>query len=214
MFERTQIKERLSKHKAICVCKQCQSDYVCNPYDALKSKVGHLCKSCKSQVTSIRNPSSQDLVKVFSYDPESGVLSYRNDSLSGLAEDPAGYAHSQGYLTVRVGGVDLLVHRVIWCMQTGSWPDQVDHINHDRSDNSWKNLREVGSRENQLNMGKRTNNSTGVQGVRKLPSGKFHAYIMVHRKQIALGSYDDIEDATAARKEAEVLYGFHANHGS
>lgn len=65
-----------------------------------------------------------------------------------------------------------------------------------------------------MNMQTRKNNTTGVQGVRTLPSGKFHAYIMVNRKQIALGSYDNISDATEARKNAEVLYGFHTNHGS
>ena len=65
-----------------------------------------------------------------------------------------------------------------------------------------------------MNMRIRKNNSTGVQGVRALSSGKFHAYIMVNRKQISLGSYENIGDATEARKNAEVLYGFHPNHGS
>jgi len=63
-------------------------------------------------------------------------------------------------------------------------------------------------------MGIRKNNSSGVQGVRILPSGKFCAYIMVNRKQISLGSYETIEEAATARKDAEALYGFHENHGN
>ena len=98
-------------------------------------------------------------------------------------------------------------------MVTGEWPTQVDHENHNRMDNKWGNLRDVISQQNQMNMGKRKNNSSGVQGVRVLPSGKFCAYIMVNRKQLSLGSYDDLEDAISARKSAEKVHGFHENHG-
>ena len=69
-------------------------------------------------------------------------------------------------------------------------------------------------RDNQLNMRIRKNNSSGVQGIRILPSGKFCAYITVRRKQISLGSYNTIEEAAKARRDAEALYGFHENHGS
>ena len=214
MFNRAQVKKPLNKHRAICECAQCSTDYECNIYDAAKSKVGHLCSCCKNQITSLVDPDPSDLRRVFAYDPQSGELTYRNDSISGLAGTAVGYSHSQGYLSTRIGGKDYLVHRVIWAMQQGVWPTQVDHINHVRSDNRWSNLRDVSARENQMNMQARKNNTTGVQGVRVLPSGKFHAYIMVNRKQIALGSYDNISDATEARKHAEVLYGFHTNHGS
>ena len=214
MFNRNQIKQKLTKHRAICECAQCNEDYECSIYDAAKSKVGHLCFACKTQISSLTEITQQALLNVFEYNPNTGDLLCKNDSLSGLQGDPVGYAHSQGYLSVAVGGSEYLVHRIIWLMQTGSWPVQIDHINHDRADNRWRNLREVESRDNQLNMGLRKNNSSGVQGIRVLPSGKFHAYIMVNRKQIALGSYDDIDEAISARKQAEIRYGFHKNHGS
>jgi len=38
--------------------------------------------------------------------------------------------------------------------------------------------------------------------------------IGVNNKTIRLGSFTDKEDAIKARKHAEKLYGFHANHGS
>lgn len=49
------------------------------------------------------------------------------------------------------------------------------------------------------------NSSTGVVGVSKL-KGRYRAYIMVNRKQISLGMYDTLKDATAARKAAEQKY--------
>ena len=64
-----------------------------------------------------------------------------------------------------------------------------------------------------MNMSKKRNNTSGHTGVRVLPSGKYYAYIMVNRKQIPLGSYDLLDVAIKARKDAEIKYGFHVNHG-
>ena len=90
---------------------------------------------------------------------------------------------------------------------------QVDHIDHNRSNNVWLNLRNVASRDNQMNMTNRVS-KLGNQGVRQLKSGKYHAYIMANRKQLTLGSYEELSDAVKARKEAELKYGFHVNHGT
>lgn len=208
-----QIIRKLTKYRSVCQCVQCSAEYECNIYDARKSKVGDLCNTCKSQITSLKDPQQADLLKVFSYNPETGKLSYTNTSLSGTKGDTAGYAHSKGYLSVAVGGRELLVHRVIWCMQTGFWPFQVDHKNHNRMDNRWDNLQEVTiSRDNQLNMSQR-GSKLGIQGVRQLPGGNYWAYIMVNRKQIGLGSHPTLDEAQQARKAAELRYGFHANHG-
>ena len=215
MLKRTQIRQMVSKHRAVCSCGQCGKDYVCDIYSAFKSRVGHICDECKTQVVSLTEVTQQSLLSVFVYNEYTGDLIYKNDSISGLQNTIAGYQHSQGYWSVSIGKDEYLVHRVVWMMKTGKWPVQIDHKNHNRMDNRWANLRELKqSRENQLNMGIRKNNSSGVQGVRVLPSGKFCAYIMVNRKQISLGSYETIEEATSARKNAEVRYGFHVNHGS
>lgn len=50
------------------------------------------------------------------------------------------------------------------------------------------------------------NSTTGATGVAKTCNGKYRAYITVDRKQISLGTFDDIKDAIAARKEAEQRY--------
>lgn len=214
MFKRSQIISKLSKYRTLCACAQCSTEYECNIYDAAKSSVGHLCNTCKIQITSLKTFTQQDLLRVFKYDEVTGKLLHARDSISGLAGESAGYPHSEGYLSISIGKTEYLVHRVIWYMKTGIWPDQVDHQDHDRRNNSWLNLEAVGSRKNQLNLGQRKNVSSCGMGVRKLPSGKFFAYITVHRKQISLGSFSTQLEATEARKSAEVLYGFHVNHGS
>lgn len=213
MFERSQVISKLSKYRHLCACAQCSNEYECNIHDAARSKVGHLCAACKSQITSLTEFTQEDLLRVFNYNEATGELTYAKDSISGQANQSAGYKHD-GYLSISIGLKEYLVHRVIWFMKTGVWPDQIDHQDHNRSNNSWDNLRAVKSRENQLNLGQRKNTSSYGIGVRKLPGGKFWAYIMVHRKQISLGSFTTQLEATKARKTAEVLYGFHVNHGS
>lgn len=213
MLQKWQIKMKLTKFKVSCECAQCHSDFETGLYDAKKSRIGHLCKECTHRIINLREFTQIDLINIYEYHPASGELRHKIDTVKGTKGYLATYPHSQGYLSVVIGGKEYLAHRIIWFMQTGYWPDQVDHIDHDRSNNRLDNLREVSSRLNQLNMSQKKSNTSGVTGVRVLSSGKYHAYIMVNRKQIALGSYDDIDDAKAARQAAEAKYGFHVNHG-
>ena len=214
MLEDWQIKEKIGKHKAICECKQCGNEFHTHFYDARKSKMGHICKDCKSLISSLKTFNQSDLIKLFDYDPLTGIVSHKTDSLSGAKGETVGYPHNEGYISVSIGGKEYLLHRVIWFMQTGLWPEEVDHIDHNRSNNIWDNLREVIKTDNQKNTSLSKNNSSGVNGVRQLPSGRYSAFIMVNRKQISLGTRDTLDEAAALRKAADAHYGFHANHGS
>lgn len=207
------ILNRLTKHKAVCACSRCAASYTCNTYDARKSKVGDLCSTCKTAVSCMFEPTQEKLNSVFNYDPITGIVTHKHTTISGNSGDVVGYPHNEGYITAYIGRKEYLLHRLIWLMQTGEWPVQVDHIDHNRSNNAWLNLRNVVSRDNQMNMTKRVS-KLGIQGVRQLKSGKYHAYIIVNRKQLTLGSYEELSDAVKARKEAELKYGFHENHGT
>lgn len=207
------IKQKLSSRKVIAVCTHCNQDFECNPYDARRSIIGHQCRSCNRILSRMDNPTQMKLLSVFNYNEKTGDLTSRLAVTGKPSGSVVGYQHGQGYLSVFLGGKEYLVHRIIWLMKTGYWPKQVDHKNHNRSDNRWTNLREVVSRDNQLNTGLKRNNSSGVNGVRLLPSGRYCAYVMINRKQLSLGSYDTLDEAKAARKAADVQYGFHANHG-
>ena len=114
------------------------------------------------------------------------------------------------YLAVTINSKFYFVHRVIWLMQTGGWPDEIDHINGDGLDNRWKNLRNVSNKENKMNLPCR--NKLGVHGIRLL-RGKYHAYITTEGKQQYLYYGDDFFEAVCARKSAESRLGFHENHG-
>ena len=81
---------------------------------------------------------------VFVYDPETGRLRNRirrgGRALEGRFAESK---HSNGGLTVIVGGRRYRAHRVIWEMEVGSIPDNhfVVHINGDQTNNRLGNLR-------------------------------------------------------------------------
>jgi hypothetical protein len=129
--------------------------------------------------------------------------------------DRAGsFCKVRGYIVVKVNGESFLAHRLIWVIVHGAWPDQIDHINHVRHDNRLENLREATLQENCKNKSMQSNNTSGVMGVVwDKENKKWIARIKVKGKQINLGRYTDKVAAKAKRKMAEVIYGFHPNHG-
>jgi hypothetical protein len=96
----------------------------------------------------------------------------------------------------------------------GSIPDEVDHINHNRTDNRWNNLRAVTSKSNSRNQSKSIKNKSGVTGVHwDNLRNRWIAQIHIDYKTVHLGTFVEFHEAVNARKNAEVLYGFHENHG-
>jgi len=108
-----------------------------------------------------------------------------------------------------------LAHRIIWFMYYGEWPkDQIDHINGDATDNRIENLRDVSCQDNQRNVRRKGNNTSGTTGVHwHISKKKWEAQIMINDKRLFLGRFKHKEDAIAARKAAEKKYGYHENHG-
>ena len=205
--------KRVGKFHAICECVECGSHYETNYYGARKSRIGHLCKLCKC-------PSGQELnqallQKFYSYDPNTGLLTCKLPQQQHYIGDVIGSLSNHGYLEAGIGNKSYLVHRLIWLYMTGYFPEKVDHINHDRLDNRWNNLREVDNTENSKNCSVSRNSRTGVNGVSYMKTkGKYRAYVTVNRKQVYVGLYDSIDEAIAARAKADQDYKFHSNHGT
>lgn len=82
---------------------------------------------------------------MFDYNPATGQLVRRYTTSSRAQRgDLVGCKNALGYLVVRIGPKLYLCHRIIWLWMTGDWPAaDVDHINRDRRDNRWDNLRDV-----------------------------------------------------------------------
>lgn len=99
------------------------------------------------------------------------------------------------------------LHRYVLNLHNQSEPI-IDHINNQKNDNRKKNLRIATQQTNQINRGANKNNKLGIKGVEiyKYNRNKFIARIMVNGKNIHLGIFNTIEEATKARQEAEKKY--------
>jgi hypothetical protein len=88
--------------------------------------------------------------------------------------------------------------RLAWLYMTGEWPiGDVDHINGNSLDNSWKNLRDVTKSINQSNFNNRVkkNNTSGYRGVCFIRLSKPWAATYKHKR---LGTFRTKEEAYAA----------------
>ena len=99
-------------------------------------------------------------------------------------------------------------------MKLGHWPEYVDHINGNRSDNRLANLRPATKVQNGCNMATPSNNTSGHIGVSWNKRDKrWTAYITLNQKRKSLGNFREIAEAIQCRKAGEFAYGFHPNHG-
>ncbi|WP_421355300.1 HNH endonuclease [Pseudocitrobacter faecalis] len=163
------------------------------------------------------------------YNPETGLFVWKvrprdhfstdrgwNLFNSTKAVKVAGTISEQGYLKINFGGTIHRAHRLAWLFCHGYYPaEDIDHINHIRSDNRISNLRIASRKENQRNQSLHRNNKSGHNGVHwRNDCQKWRAMIMVNGKSKHLGYFSNIEDAVKARILANELSGFHNNHGA
>lgn len=155
------------------------------------------------QDNSPQNLTQARLKELLHYDPETGIFTWlvianNNKALVGTV---AGSLNKPGYMMIGVDRKRYLAHRLAFLYMTGEWPsEQVDHINGERTDNRWCNLRAATEGENKHNIGgpPRTNTS-GYLGVSWDKSrGKWRAHIYLRNVQHHLGRFTTPEAAHAA----------------
>ena len=160
----------------------------------------------------------REALELFRYDYETGVLYWRWRVNSRVPKtlEAGTQRKSSGYITVNVHGRDYSAHRIVMLMCYGFYGEglEVDHINHVRNDNRLVNLRFVTHGENMRNKSVSSKITTGVTGVyfdKRLQ--KYRARIRVNREFIHLGMFETLEEAAAARAEANLKFKFNDNHG-
>ena len=125
------------------------------------------------------------------------------------------YIGNHGYFSGSILNIGFTAHRVIWAMQVGEWPTHdIDHIDGDRQNNRWQNLRDVTHAVNLRNAAGKSNNKSGATGVNwRADKGKWRARIMVDGKDVSLGHFDSFDEAVAVREAAQSSCGFTTRHG-
>jgi hypothetical protein len=161
-------------------------------------------------------PSRETLLVMLDYDPASGVLTWRarkgkafwNTRLAGTRAGSK--PKSCNYRTIDIAGGTYLEHRIIWRMMTGGQPPQIDHINLDKCDNRWANLRPSDASTNQMNV--RARAASGLKGAHWNAARQcWKSAIKLNGKSINLGRFDTAEAAHAAyARAAQMHFGAYA----
>lgn len=101
------------------------------------------------------------------------------------------------------------VHRLIYWLKTGDWPQVIDHIDRNRANNSFENLRGCTQLENNRNKPYRKGVSDYI-GVSAYHKNKYRINITLNNKQYFIHGYETPEAAALARDLlARLLYGPH-----
>ena len=180
------------------------------------------CKDCRSgwarlrrkeAVARVRALKPADVLKRYHFNPDSGVFTTKPVGA------PVTRDNGHGYLVLTLEGLSVLAHRVAWLMYHGEWPSvEVDHQDHNRQNNTRANLTLAPHGANARNTSLSRRNTSGVVGVSWYEARKrWIAQIGVkqpgrsHNK--VLGLFTSMEEAIAARRQAEAALGYHPNHG-
>lgn len=173
--------------------------------------------------------SKEVVQEVLHYDPDSGVFTWRERAAKHFkrgardaivwnkrfAGKVAGGDEYHGYERICVQCRRHKSHRLAFIYMLGHCPKEVDHIDGDRKNNAWMNLRGVTRSENNKNTSIRSDSTSGITGVSWSPKRrKWQCYINEGPNiRKSLGLFDNLIDAAAARLSAEKRNGYHPNHG-
>lgn len=147
-----------------------------------------------------------EIIARLCYDLETGKVRRTRDGveLRNVAKN--------GYLRGRVCGELHYVHRLVVLCMTGDWPSaDVDHIDGDRSNNRWVNLRAATRAENLQNRSATTKSASGVRNVYfDKPSGKWQVKVMRSGRSKSFGYFGTLEEASSVALTAKAeMHEFH-----
>lgn len=149
--------------------------------------------------------------KMLYYNKCTGDLTWKEGCGSRYSGKVAGYVHEPrgGHLKIKHKNKRYFCHILCWIIHTGKFPEgQIDHINGNPSDNSWKNLRCVTASINLRNAPRKRKNHIPYAGVRRVKS-RWNVDCCGER----LGSFNCLGEAVRVRKNKEdELGGFTERH--
>jgi hypothetical protein len=178
-----------------------------------------------AQLRTVTLPTQAELRALLRYNKRTGQLFWKKRPRSmfnnmysqkgwnvRFAGSEAFTAVNHGYRRGMIRPIHVYAHQVIWKMMTGLDAPELDHIDGNRLNNAWRNLRLAPSGVNQKNSTKRQDNTSGHVGVVRRGE-RWIAQFGVNGTTKHIGIFETKEAAIKARELVEREYGFHPNHG-
>ena len=142
-------------------------------------------------------PSAEEIRRILSYDPATGVMEWRTGRREGMI---AGAESKDGYRWIKVNRKRYAAHRLAWLHFYGKEPSgPLDHRNNTPLDNRIENLREATAQQNTWNAKANPRTHSGLKGAYwHKAARKWKSAIRINGKNVYLGLFDSKEDAAAA----------------
>ena len=156
-------------------------------------------KDCKLTV--------QRLHQVLDYNKETGVFVWKHrDTHKEKLGQRAEIKTTHGYLQITIDNSVYYAHRLAFLYVNNTWPNVIDHINGEKTDNRIINIRSVSQKTNIENVRKvRKHNSNKLLGV-YASKDKFQSKISVNGTCIYLGRFQTKEEAHEVFLQAKRKY--------
>jgi hypothetical protein len=147
------------------------------------------------------------------YSPEDGSFTKINSNSRTKDGTLLGCIDSSGYVMIEIDNVGYLAHRLAFMYVNGYLPDMLDHIDGDRQNNKYANLRVVNINQNSWNRKTpKTNISTGIKGISKIGK-KFYCQVVADGTKYK-ATFTELPDAVSwVQDTRQILHGEFANHG-
>jgi hypothetical protein len=158
----------------------------------------------------------EQLKSILHYNSETGVFTWIKSARGGWDGKVAGCISGTGYISIKILGNRFQSHRLAWLYIYGALPEgMLDHIDGNRTNNVFSNLRLASGSQNNANSKRQNSNTSGYKGVCwHVVCNKWVAQIKKDGKQRYLGSFDCPKEAHEAYKRAALeLHGEFAHFG-
>jgi hypothetical protein len=150
-----------------------------------------------------RHEISQEYLRsVLHYDPDTGKFKWTHARHGVSVDMVVGHKCKRyGYWIIALGKKNFLAHRLAFIYMTGSCPLNIDHIDRDKLNNKWSNLREATTSNNAFNRGRAITNKSGHKNV-FWSKNRFVVSIKVRGEHHYLGRYTTVEEAATVAAAA------------
>lgn len=121
-----------------------------------------------------------------------------------------------GYRKFQVNYKTMFVHRIVFAMHNGYFPEFIDHVDGNKLNNKFENLRAATSSENNSNKKAMKTNKIGIKNVCWIKSNKrWRVQIVKNGKHCVSKDFADLELAMLVAVEGrDKFHGNFANHRS
>ncbi|CCI88530.1 HNH endonuclease [Yersinia phage phiR2-01] len=143
-----------------------------------------------------------ELTEILDYNQETGIFTWKVDKNWKIKAGSVAGSLCNGYINIMIKGKNYRAHRLAFLFMEGYIPKIVDHKDRNKLNNAWDNLRQATKSQNESNVEKRSDNTSGYKNVCwRSDLNKWRVEVRKDGKNYSGGYYAELIDAVDAANE-------------